>query len=108
MNKQVENYFIDLKLKKIYETIITEAKGGGVKLPVTESDIEFAHQVRTKYRQQGLDQSGFPQGWKVIAIKWAFLHPSPLHRFVKKFDNETQQWGIYETLRVGIKDRHIK
>lgn len=119
MNHQVKNYFRTRKLHSICELIreayldltpqpegpilylACEGVGEGVRIPITNDDVDFIHQVQFLYKKQGNPGDSSPQGWKVLATKYALLHPAPLHNYVAKWDDADGRLKIYETRRIG-------
>ncbi len=128
MNDQVRDYFRDCRFRQVCEIfrennsldiepegpyiyLFAEGVGEGVKIPVTQEDLKFVHRVQFLFRKQGNPSDSVPESWRVLATKYALLHPAPLHNYTAKWDNADNKLKIYETRRIGrssrTEDHHV-
>jgi hypothetical protein len=100
-----ENNYIDVELEGLY--LVIEGVGTGVKIPITKDDLNFVHQVQYKYKKAGHPSDSMPINWKILAAKYALLHPEPLHDYVAKWDVSAngEKLKIFERRRVGSSSR---
>lgn len=118
MNDQVRQYFKNrarlMALATFYENntpsydnsfLFIEGVGQGVKIPIIKDDVRFVYLVQYLFRKQGHPESSIPPGWRILATKYALLHPLPLHNYVAKFDDSDQKLKIYDNRKIGRSNR---
>jgi hypothetical protein len=111
MNDQVKAYFDRMRKIEIKEdisaygfiTLISEGLGDEVRLPITDEDVNFTHRVRIMYKKQGHPDGSLPAPYRILAAKFALLHPSPLHQYNAKSveENGKNITKIFERHREG-------
>ena len=131
MNNQVKQYFTDLRIMKIENSIIesmnrknnflkivNESVGTEVNLNIDDEDIKWVNIVRRAFYVQNkykLNQEGkrqlltakemsqiIPPSHNVLALRYALLaQGTRLHRYEKKWNPNKKTFEIYEILNVG-------
>jgi hypothetical protein len=65
--------------------------------------VNFTHRVRIMYKKQGHPDGSMPAPWRILAAKYALLHPAPLHQYSSKWieENGKKILKIFERHREG-------